>query len=268
VKNSPQPPRAKGAPAKPAQMPRPVGKTPGPGAKAAPQQVRPPQQAAAKGTVPLKPPPVKKTGFLGIDPVPVDVVNEQAAKSNFKRAAGLVNFQTTIITVLAGILVFGQPFFQPVYEYYTVDGQSVTQIIGLPMPNMTNRAVLSWAESSITEVMTIGFGDFAHKLINQRSRFTSDGWDAFVASFLNQGIDATFRRDQLVLTTIPTGPAQIDQQGPNEKDVYQWRVSMPVVMTYATNNNVTNRERATINLTIVRDRDNPNGIAIETWSKS
>jgi hypothetical protein len=246
-------------------MPRPVGKAAPVGAKTASVQARP-QQVAGKPKVLVKSQD-SKSGFLGIDPVPVDVVNEQSAKANFKRAAGLIGFQTLIIAGLGAILVFGEPFFQPIYEYYTINGPEVTRIVSLTMPNMTNPALLSWAENSITEIMTIGFGDFTKKLISQRSRFTADGWDAFVASFLNQGIDQTFRKDQLVLTTIPSGPAVIDHQGPDEKGVYQWNISMPVVMTYATNNNVTNRQKASISLTIIRDPDSPSGIAIQTWSK-
>ena len=42
---------------------------------------------------------------------------------------------------------------------------------------------------------------------------------------------------------------------------------MPVIMTYATNNNVMNKKRATVTLTIVRvaAEENPFGIAIQSW---
>jgi hypothetical protein len=284
VKNAPPPASrvTKGAPPQQGQKPRPTVKS----APAAPAAKMPapvqgkskPQQApAANPQLGAKPkvaisPRVAKAGFFGIDPVPVDVVNELSAITAYKRVTGLIKLQSGIIAALGLVLVFGQPLFQPIYQYYmvdyTVDGQKQTQLVSLTIPNMTNPAVLSWAEDSITEVMTIGFGDFNQKLIAQKSRFTSDGWDAFVRSFLNQGVDATFKKDQLVLTTVPTGPAEMVSQGPDETMGYQWKVQMPVIMTYATNNNVTNRERATINLTIVRDHDSPNGIAIQTWSKT
>ena len=116
--------------------------------------------------------------------------------------------------------------------------------------------------------MTFGFGDIVDQLGKQKSRFTSKGWDSFVTAYRKQRIKETFKENQLVLTTVPSDTAIIVAQGVNEWGVYQWMVQVPVIMTYATNNNVTQAHRGVISITITRvsPQQNPAGIAIRKWS--
>lgn len=160
------------------------------------------------------------------------------------------------------------PFAKPINLYYAITPeQTVKRLTGLNMPNMTNRAVLSWATTSITEVMTMGFGDIDVRLPKQRGRFTQKGWDAYIETFNEMKIRETFKQSQLVLTTVPSNTPVIVGQGINIDNVYQWNVQMPIIMNYATNNNVTRRQRATVSLSIARVpfEENSFGLAIQNW---
>ena len=108
----------------------------------------------------------------------------------------------------------------------------------LNMPNMTNRAILSWTINSVTEIMTFGFGDFNAKLAQQKTALYGRWLDKFRHEFLKQKIGETFKQNQLVLTTVPSNVPVILSQGQNDQGDYQWKVQVPVIMTYATNNNV------------------------------
>ncbi len=208
--------------------------------------------------------------FFRVDPVPVDVVADEAADLERWRKL-LVRFywQTIIIVVLGAFLVVFVPIAQPVNDYEALaPGGKLTPIISLTEPNMTNRTVLSWATVSITEVMTIGFGDFEKRLRDQKWRFTSQGWALFTKAFINSKIGQTFKQSQLVLTTVPSNtPVIIHQGNDNEEHVYQWIVQMPAIMTYATNNNVSRQEKSVIQLTIERvpTTQSTSGIAIRKW---
>lgn len=210
------------------------------------------------------------SNLLGPDPVSVGViVDEQKEILRYKKLLRLVVLETVTIAILSGLFLLATPFFMPVYQYYAMNTKKqVMQLVPLQMPNMTNRAILSWSTTSITEIMTIGFGDFENKLSQQRPRFTAEGWDAFRNAFIKQKIGESFKKNQLVLTTVPSNTPVIVAQGVNDKHVYQWRVQMPVIMTYATNNNITQHEKAVIDLTIIRVKadQNPSGIGIDTWS--
>jgi intracellular multiplication protein IcmL len=179
-----------------------------------------------------------------------------------------IAFQAIVMVGLVLVLVALLPFAAPTYIYFAKnpDGET-TRLIGMPMPNMTNRAVLSWATTSITEIMTMGFGDMDVKLPQQRVRFTARGWKAYVKSFIKQKIGETFKQSQLVLTTVPSDTPVIIWQGVNADNVYQWVVQIPVIMTYATNNNVTKKVSSIVGLTIVRvpADESAAGIAIQEW---
>jgi hypothetical protein len=64
---------------------------------------------------------------------------------------------------------------------------------------------------------------------------------------------------------VPSDTAVILAQGLNKEGIYQWRVQVPVIMTYATNNNVSQGHHAIVTLTIVRvsPQKSPFGIAIK-----
>ena len=201
------------------------------------------------------------------------VANEEKEKNSILRLHKFIMMEAFIVTGLSFCFVLGQPFFQPNYEYFAITGEQTdvttrqnSPLIPLTMPNMTNPALLGWAASSITEIMTIGFGDFETKMLGQKWRFTQDGWNAFVGAFLGVKADEKFRLNQLVLTTVPSDTPVILSQGQNDDKIYQWVVQMPIIMSYATNNNVTKKEKAVVTLTIMRSAVSPSGIAIDSWN--
>ncbi len=206
---------------------------------------------------------------LVANPAAAPLLNEDAAMAKLGRLKKIISWQSWVIAALGILAVLMLPFARPISLYYAINPDKQTlQMAGLTMPNMTNRAVLSWAVNSITEIMTMGFGDMDSKLPKERVRFTPDGWDAYMKAFIGGKIGSKFKENQLVLTTVPSNTPVITGQGVNENQTYEWIVQMPVIMTYATNNNVTSQKRAIIQLMIMRvdAKDSPYGIAIEKWS--
>jgi len=250
-----------------------------PGATGKPAPKPQAKSAAAKGfakaatsqALPAKPAPKPeaKPGFFEVDPVGADFVTDgREARRQHTKLIRRIRIQSYVIGALCLLFVIGLPFFQPIYMYYALTPEKQgMMMVALTMPNMTNRAVLSWATNSITEIMTIGFGDFEQRLMAQRPRFTPEGWESFTNAFVRQKIGQSFRQNQLVLTTVPSDTPVIVAEGENPKHIYEWHVQMPVIMTYATNNNVTRREKAIIELTVTRvsPQDNPAGIGIAAW---
>ncbi|MFY9288492.1 MAG: DotI/IcmL/TraM family protein [Alphaproteobacteria bacterium] len=202
-------------------------------------------------------------------PVSDIIQNEDAVDAKHQRMTRFIVFQSYVIAALACLLILGIPFSRPIYQYYAKNKDTtIVRLTPLTMPNMTNHAILSWSTTAVTEIMTIGFGDFEVKLKSQRPRFTPDGWEGFAKAFDRQKIGQSFKENQLVLTAVPSNTPVILAQGVNEKNIYQWRVQMPVIMTYATNNDITQRKNAVITIDIVRVAadQNPSGIGINTWT--
>jgi len=198
------------------------------------------------------------------------VADESGEYRRHKRLAAQITRQSFIILALTIVVIVFVPLTKPVYRYYAMTPQHTTSpLVPLSLPNLTNKAILSWAATSVTEIMTYGFGDLDAKLLAQKSRFTHNGWEAFVKAFTNMKIDEQIRKQQQVLTTVPSDTPVMVSQGENLQHVYEWHVQMPVVMTYATNNNVTRPERGVIELTISRVpyEQNASGIAIDSWKQ-
>lgn len=208
-------------------------------------------------------------GFLAVDPVAFDrLAHPEVDLAKREKIMNIIMAEAVIIAGLVLILVLGQPFFKPLYRYAGLnDKKELFPMVPLPMPNLTNKAVLAWATTSVTEVMTFGFADVDAKILAQRARFTSNGWDGFVHAFLDKKVGEKFMQNRLVLTTVPTDVATIKSQGPRPEDgAYQWVVQLPVVMTYATNDSKKTQEKTGIELTIVRTEENIMGIAIDSWT--
>src|ERR1700677_4767061 len=95
----------------------------------------------------------KKPGFFAADPVTMDfVANEEIEDNRNRRLQKMVYVQTLAIIVLAGVLVL--PVLKPIYHYYARDpDDNVMALDPLIMPNMTDHAVISWAVTSVTEIM-------------------------------------------------------------------------------------------------------------------
>jgi len=199
---------------------------------------------------------------------PQTISDDQPVFLPFLRLKSRVSFQSWVILVLTFVYIVIIPFSQTRYIYQASrpDGK-VKNIAGLGMPNMTNRAILSWATTSITEILTMGFGDIEERLPKQRMRFTEKGWESYMKAFDLKKVRQTFRQSQLVLTTVPSNTPVILAQGVNKEKAYQWMVQMPIAMTYATNNNVMRKQDATVTLIIVRipTETDFSGIAIQDW---
>src|SRR5690242_11689071 len=98
-------------------------------------------------------------------PVPIPAASEADTARLLRR----IKFQSLAIAVLSGIIVLTVPFTQPLYQYFARNPKNeILQLVPLTVPNMTNQAVLSWATTSVTEIMTIGFGDYKERLTAQK----------------------------------------------------------------------------------------------------
>lgn len=195
-------------------------------------------------------------------------LEEAAAIERHMKLIKRLNLQSIIIGGVAITFVMAMPAFQTRYYYHSLTPEHEDRyMVPLSMPNLTDKAIRLWAASSVTEILTFGFGDYDTKLITQRERFTSEGWTDFVHSFLTQKIGESVRKSQLVLTTIPEEDPTIVSQGPDENHVYAWHIKIPINMTFATNNSVTKSTHQTVTLTIVRvpPSINDRGMAIDAW---
>lgn len=204
----------------------------------------------------------------------ISLVGARLDESNYfikrRRILKLIRNQTYAILTLVLLIIAITPYMQPIYTYKarTSGTKSEERLLApLTEPNMTDRAVLSWVEASITEILTFGFGDFDRRILSQKHRFTPEGWDSFVESLRDQNMRADFKLRQLVLTTAPANMPVIVSKGVDEDLDYVWIVELPIIMTYTTNNNVRSGRNSVVSVTVARvpSSQNVRGVGIKMW---
>ena len=213
-------------------------------------------------------PQLEVRGPFATPAINVDEVNEQLELGRFDRAIKRLTRLSVFIAFFGCALAVGAPFFAPLYVYHSITPEGRTAIlVPLDLPNLTNPAIVSWSATAVTEILSFGFGDVEAKTIEQKKRFTIPGWKAFVKAFLTSKVSDTFKKNQMVMTTVPRDTPIILSQGVNDDDVFQWKVEVPIITTYAANNNVIKPELGTIEMTVVRVPydQSPSGIAIDVW---
>ena len=220
---------------------------------------------------------MRLTGFFRDDPLAAEMgpSDSKAERVRFKKMVACVQRRMYIVLGLVFLNVLLAPLLRPTYQYIALaDDKKTKPLFSLLEPNQTDQAVLSWAATSITEIMTFGFGDFDQRILAQRKRFTDMGWQSFLDALIEQKMREGFKMRQLVLTTVPTDAPVIVSKGMEEDDeyngeekTYKWIVEMPVIMTYTTNNNVSLANKGIVRLTVVRvsGKQNPTGIGIKGW---
>lgn len=197
-------------------------------------------------------------------------VNEADFFPKHRRMLRLLRRQLYVIIALVLLIIAGAPYVQPLYTYQArIPGteKKVMSLTGMSEPNLTDHAILSWVATSITEILTFGFGDFDQRIFAQRPRFTDLGWQSFLKSIRDQNMRAEFKSRQLVLTTAPSEAPVIASKGKDKDEDYVWEVQMPIVMTYTTNNNVRRGDNKLVILTIARvpSSQNVRGLGIKRW---
>lgn len=207
-------------------------------------------------------------GLLEEKPVTEDqIVDIKTERLKWRKLVRLVRIQAFVILALVAFFIFAIPVIRPIHSYWArpETGQPFS-IASMSEPNLTDQAVLSWSVLAITEILTFGFGDVDQRILAQRERFTDDGWTSFLKGFVETEFYDRFKGNQLVLTTVPTNSPVIVSKG-EENDEYLWIVEMPIIMTYATVDNIAHRKRGIVRLTIARipSSQNKYGIGIKYW---
>ncbi len=235
----------------------------------------PPSREVKAGPVAKKSKSFHWFGFnrlLKDDVVVIDhVANEATDMTQHRRMIVLVKRQALIIGILVVAIMIIGPMVQGVYKFHILSSEHVAgDLTDLDGPVLTNQAILSWATNSITEIFTVGFGNFDQHLDEQSFRFTENGWTSFVKALQSEGMRDNFRTQQLVLTTVPANAAVITAQGLNTDEEYQWVVELPIIMTYTTNNEKKQVDKAIVRLNIIRVAPSQSigGLAIKSLNKT
>lgn len=118
----------------------------------------------------------------------------------------------------------------------------------LSRPNVSTRALLSWASLAATATFSFDFVNYERDLENLKNYFTKTGYDSFLQA-LNEGkVISTLVDKKLIMTAVAIGPAIVTSED-EVKGYHIWKVEIPITVSYLS---ASNEEKATklVTLTI------------------
>ena len=174
-----------------------------------------------------------------------------------------------IAVIFLMILVLGVCFYQimtrPLPQFHAVqpDGKSML-LIPSEEPNLLPSTVLRWASKGATLAYNFDFVAFKQQAEAARPYFTKDGWNDYQQSV--SGLLNTIVQNKLIVYGVVSGTPVISNQGPLAGKGDVWRIQIPFLVTYMSENTTTKQNYFVI-LSIVRvpTRVNKQGIGIDQF---
>jgi intracellular multiplication protein IcmL len=161
---------------------------------------------------------------------------------------------------------YGQYFFRYQGDFFGQPPEKeAIRLSALERPNISTKALLSWATLAATGTFTFDFVHYNETLESLRDYFTTKGYNNFVDSLTAQGFLTEIVDKKLVLTAVAIGPAIIITEG-IQAGVYTWLIEVPVLVRYqSTSTNETRIQDVKLTVTQVSTKEATKGIGIAQY---
>ena len=139
------------------------------------------------------------------------------------------------------------------------------QLTALERPNVSTKALLSWATLAATATFTFDFVNYKDQIAALQDYFTVEGYDNFINSLYANGTLSTIEDKKLILSAVSIGPAivLVEQELPGR---HTWQIQVPLLVRYQSANvNETRQQVVSLLVTQVSTRDAPKGIGIAQY---
>ncbi|MCZ8255030.1 MAG: DotI/IcmL/TraM family protein [Polaromonas sp.] len=155
---------------------------------------------------------------------------------------------------------------KPVERYFTVDGAGrVIPIRGLSEPYVTPAFLTTWVSESVIRAHALDPQNYRTQVADLRGRFTTAGYDQFVASLQGSGtIDFMTKRLMIQSAALRASPVITEQGLDNATGTYFWRIQIPVIVDFRSATASVAPKQRVVEVLVVRRQtlDAPEGIGI------
>ncbi|MDD3020254.1 MAG: DotI/IcmL/TraM family protein [Alphaproteobacteria bacterium] len=187
-------------------------------------------------------------------------------RAGYRRILKIAVSEAIVILILVAVFFFIIDVHRPEDRYFaaTEDG-TLIEMQSLYYPNLSTKAITSWSAQAATEVMTFGFHDYQRRFQESSRNFTETGWKSFIKSLTSSRLMSPVISNQQLVLAAPAGAPVLIEEG-IVKGVYQWKVQVPLVITYQAQSKVSSSELwVTLTLVPVEDVGASSGVGIEQW---
>lgn len=158
-----------------------------------------------------------------------------------------------LLTSQVGVLVFNYYAYatRPQGEFYG-SLPSGTDFILTPLtrPNVSTKALLSWATIAATATFTLDFVNYESNFNALKDYFTETGYQNFLNALEEANTLQTIQEKKLVISAVAIGPAVVSEEY-EKSGIHNWKVEVPITVTYLSVSAEEKREKL-ISMTITQ----------------
>lgn len=176
---------------------------------------------------------------------------------------GLMGLLVLVIVALG--VVFYQLMHKPLPQFNAVQPDGKTMLlIPYDEPNLRPDTILRWASKAASVSYTFDFVSYNQQKALARPYFTEAGWQDYLQS-VNVLINSIVQ-NKLFVNGVVSGQPVINNQGELPGRGYVWRIVIPFLVTYQSENTFTKRNFYVV-LSVVRvpTSTNKQGIGIDQF---
>ena len=192
--------------------------------------------------------------------------NDFYANHYYHILIGLIIFIFLLVILVS--FIFYQVESRPLPQFHAIEPNNQRMpLTAYEEPNLLPDTILRWASKAATLAYTFNYSDYILPNPRQflaRPYFTDNGWNAYRQSIA--GTINSIVQNRLLVYSVVSGAPVIANQGPLPGKGFVWRVQIPFLVTYQSENTSTTNSFLVI-LSIVRvpTHINPAGIGIDQF---
>lgn len=153
----------------------------------------------------------------------------------------------------------------PKYFATSINGR-ITPLYPLNEPNQSDSAVLQWANQAAIAAFSYNFLNYRTELQASSGFFTAEGWDQFLSALKDSNNLDAIKEKKMIVSAVATQAPVILQKGVMFNDRYEWRVQMPILVTYQSASEFSQQSNiVTMLITRVSTLNSPRGIGISQF---
>lgn len=195
------------------------------------------------------------------------VINDrnQFYRDSYRKVLIALNVSVLSLILLIGALIYivNNP---PAPKYFATfnDGRLVP-LIPLNTPNVSQAAILQWANTAVVAVNTYDFFNYRQQLQSASQYFTDEGWQAYLNVLrLSRNLNAVVEK-KLVVSAVATRAPVLLRSGLVD-GVYTWVVQIPIQVTYQSASEYNQQSQiVTVMIKRISTLVNPDGIGITNY---
>ena len=154
---------------------------------------------------------------------------------------------------------------EPKYFATSINGR-ITPLYPLNEPNQSDSAVLQWANQAAIAAFSYNFLNYRTELQASSGFFTAEGWDQFLSALKESNNLDAIKEKKMIVSAVATQAPVILQKGVMFNDRYEWRVQMPILVTYQSASEFSQQSNiVTMLITRVSTLNSPRGIGISQF---